>query len=142
MVEQFLGTWKLILSENFDDYMKELGVGFAQRQLGVLAKPKIIITMDKDVITIRTETIFTVNEISFQLDQEFEERTIDNRLAKSIVTKDNDTLIHTQKWNDNHTTIKRKIVDGNMLVPNITCHPNLLLKSPRCQLVKHSYACF
>uniref|UniRef100_A0A670YA65 Cytosolic fatty-acid binding proteins domain-containing protein n=1 Tax=Pseudonaja textilis TaxID=8673 RepID=A0A670YA65_PSETE len=116
MVEQFLGTWKLILSENFDDYMKELGVGFAQRQLGVLAKPKIIITMDKDVITIRTETIFTVNEISFQLDQEFEERTIDNRLAKSIVTKDNDTLIHTQKWNDNHTTIKRKIVDGNMVL--------------------------
>uniref|UniRef100_A0A8C5WRM7 Cytosolic fatty-acid binding proteins domain-containing protein n=1 Tax=Laticauda laticaudata TaxID=8630 RepID=A0A8C5WRM7_LATLA len=116
MVEQFLGTWKLILSENFDDYMKELGVSFAQRQLGVLAKPKIIITMDKDVITIRTETIFTVNEISFQLDQQFEERTIDNRLAKSIVTKDNDTLIHTQKWNDNHTTIKRKIVDGNMVL--------------------------
>ncbi|XP_013920437.1 PREDICTED: myelin P2 protein-like [Thamnophis sirtalis] len=119
MVEQFLGTWKLISSENFDDYMKELGISFAQRQLGSLAKPKIIITMDKDVITIRTETIFTVNEISFQLDQEFEERTIDNRLAKSIVTKDNDTLIHTQKWNGNHTTLKRKIVDGNMVLEYI-----------------------
>ncbi|XP_070798268.1 myelin P2 protein-like [Pituophis catenifer annectens] len=119
MVEQFLGTWKLILSENFDEYMKELGINFAQRQLGSLAKPKVIITMDKDVITIRTETIFTVNEISFQLDQEFEERTIDNRLAKSIVTKDNDTLIHIQKWNGNHTTIKRKIVDGNMVLEYI-----------------------
>ncbi|XP_034278225.1 myelin P2 protein-like [Pantherophis guttatus] len=119
MVEQFLGTWKLILSENFDEYMKELGINFAQRQLGSLAKPKVIITMGKDVITIRTETIFTVNEISFQLDQEFEERTIDNRLAKSIVTKDNDTLIHIQKWNGNHTTIKRKIVDGNMVLEYI-----------------------
>ncbi|XP_063156325.1 myelin P2 protein-like [Candoia aspera] len=116
MVEQFLGTWKLILSENFDDYMKELGISFAQRQLGNLATPKMIITMDKDVITIRTETIFRVNEISFRLDQEFAERTIDNRLAKSIVTKDNDTLIHVQKWDDNHTTIKRKIVDGNMVL--------------------------
>ncbi|XP_058032471.1 myelin P2 protein-like [Ahaetulla prasina] len=119
MVEQFLGTWKLTLSENFDDYMKELGISFAQRHLGSLAKPKVIITTDKDVITIRTETIFTVNEISFQLDEEFEERTIDNRLAKSIVTKDNDTLIHIQKWNGNHTTIKRKIVDGNMVLEYI-----------------------
>ncbi|KAL7984218.1 hypothetical protein Chor_002788 [Crotalus horridus] len=119
MVEQFLGTWKLILSENFDDYMKELGISFAQRQLGALAKPKIIITMDKDVITIRTETMFTVNEISFQLDKEFKERTIDNRLAKSFVTKDNDTLIHIQKWDGNHTTIKRKIVDGNMVLEYI-----------------------
>ncbi|KAK9403197.1 myelin P2 protein-like [Crotalus adamanteus] len=119
MVEQFLGTWKLILSENFDDYMKELGISFAQRQLGALAKPKIIITMDKDVITIRTETMFTVNEISFQLDEEFKERTIDNRLAKSFVTKDNDTLIHIQKWDGNHATIKRKIVDGNMVLEYI-----------------------
>ncbi|KAM3840768.1 myelin P2 protein-like [Vipera latastei] len=119
MVQQFLGTWKLILSENFDDYKKELGINFAQRQLGALAKPKIIITMDKDVITIRTETMFTVNEISFQLDQEFEERTIDNRLVKSFVTKDNDTLIHIQKWDGNHTTIKRKIVDGNMVLSTL-----------------------
>ncbi|KAM6456629.1 myelin P2 protein-like isoform 1-T4 [Liasis olivaceus] len=124
-MEQFLGTWKLILSENFDDYMKELGISFGQRQLGNLATPKMIITMDKDVTTIRTETIFRVNEISFRLDQEFEERTIDNRHAKSIVTKDNDTLIHVQKWNGNYTTIKRKIVDGNMVLEyilnDVTC---------------------
>jgi fatty acid-binding protein 4 len=25
MVESFVGTWKLVSSENFDDYMKELG---------------------------------------------------------------------------------------------------------------------
>lgn len=25
MIEPFLGTWKLVSSENFEDYMKELG---------------------------------------------------------------------------------------------------------------------
>lgn len=25
MCDQFLGTWKLLSSENFEDYMKELG---------------------------------------------------------------------------------------------------------------------
>ncbi|XP_060099564.1 myelin P2 protein-like [Heteronotia binoei] len=116
MSEQFLGTWKLISSENFDEYMKELGVSFAQRKLGSLAKPKIIITMDKDLITIRTETSFKVNEISFRLGQEFEEITLDNRKAKSVITTENGGLIHVQKWNGNHTTIKRKLVQGKMVL--------------------------
>lgn len=58
------------------------GVGFAQRKLASLAKPTMIITTDKDVATIRTETVFKVAEISFKLDQEFEEITMDNRRAK------------------------------------------------------------
>ncbi|XP_042317186.1 myelin P2 protein-like [Sceloporus undulatus] len=116
MSEQFLGTWKLISSENFDEYMKELGVSFSQRKLGSLAKPKVIITMDKDVTTIRTETVFKVSEISFRLGQEFEETTMDNRHAKSIITMDSGTLIQVQKWDDKHTIMKRTLVDGNMVL--------------------------
>ncbi|XP_054841227.1 myelin P2 protein-like [Eublepharis macularius] len=125
MSEQFLGTWKLISSENFDEYMKELGVSFAQRKIGSLAKPQVTITLDKDVTTIRTETGFKINEISFRLGQEFEEVTMDNRKAKSIITRDNGGLMHVQKWNGNHTTIKRKLVQGKMVLEytmnDITC---------------------
>ncbi|XP_053251753.1 myelin P2 protein-like [Podarcis raffonei] len=119
MVEQFSGTWKLISSENFDEYMKELGVGFAQRKLGSLAKPTMTITTDKDVATIRTETVFKVAEISFKLDQEFEEITMDNRRAKSVITRENGTLIQVQKWNGNETIIKRKIANGTMVLEYI-----------------------
>nr|XP_016848320.1 PREDICTED: uncharacterized protein LOC100554742 isoform X2 [Anolis carolinensis] len=88
MSEQFLGTWKLISSENFDEYMKELGVCYSQRKLGSLAKPTVVITKNKDVITIRTETIFKVNEVSFRLGQEFEETTMDCRHAKECTMND------------------------------------------------------
>ncbi|XP_061458249.1 myelin P2 protein-like isoform X2 [Rhineura floridana] len=88
MAEEFSGTWKLIFSGNFDEYMKELGVSFAQRKQGSLGKPTMIIATDKDITTIRTETAFKVTEISFRLDQEFKEITMDNRHAKEDTMND------------------------------------------------------
>ncbi|TWW54736.1 Fatty acid-binding protein, brain [Takifugu flavidus] len=44
MVDAFCATWKLVESENFDDYMKALGVGFATRQVGNVTKPTVIIS--------------------------------------------------------------------------------------------------
>uniref|UniRef100_F7BLJ9 Peripheral myelin protein 2 n=1 Tax=Equus caballus TaxID=9796 RepID=F7BLJ9_HORSE len=116
MSNRFLGTWKLVSSENFDDYMKALGVGLATRKLGNLAKPTVIISKKGDVITIRTESAFKNTEISFKLGREFEETTADNRKAKSTVTLARGSLNQVQKWDGNETTIKRKLVDGKMVV--------------------------
>ncbi|CAO2579994.1 Myelin P2 protein [Lemmus lemmus] len=82
MIEPFLGTWKLVSSENFEDYMRELGVGLANRKLGNLAKPTVIISKKGDYITIRTESALKNTEISFKLGHEFEETTADNRKTK------------------------------------------------------------
>uniref|UniRef100_A0A8C8RQW9 Cytosolic fatty-acid binding proteins domain-containing protein n=1 Tax=Pelusios castaneus TaxID=367368 RepID=A0A8C8RQW9_9SAUR len=114
--EQFLGTWKLISSENFEEYMKELGVGYAQRKMGSLTIPTMIISMHKDVMTIKTDSAFKGTEISFKLGQEFEEITMDNRKTKSIVTIDSDSMIHVQKWNGKKSIMKRKLVDGKMVL--------------------------
>uniref|UniRef100_A0A8C6XR19 Fatty acid binding protein 4 n=1 Tax=Naja naja TaxID=35670 RepID=A0A8C6XR19_NAJNA len=116
MCEPFLGTWKLISSEKFDDYMKELGVGFATRKIAGVAKPNIIITCSGGVITIKTESSFKNTEISFRLEEEFDETTADDRKVKSIVTLDNGSLNQVQKWDGKETTITRKIVDGKMVV--------------------------
>uniref|UniRef100_A0A8C4VCQ4 Myelin P2 protein-like n=1 Tax=Gopherus evgoodei TaxID=1825980 RepID=A0A8C4VCQ4_9SAUR len=110
----FLGTWKLVSSEKFEDYMKELGVGFAMRKLDSLAKPTVIISADEDKLTIKTESPVKNTAISFKLGQEFEETTTDNRKTKSVVTLDNGSMIHVQKWDDKETTIKREVVDGKM----------------------------
>ncbi|XP_060098933.1 myelin P2 protein-like isoform X2 [Heteronotia binoei] len=87
MCNKFVGSWKLVSSENFDDYMKELGVGLATRKLGSLARPKVIISMKGDVVTIRTESAFKNTEITFKLGQEFEETTADNRKTKECIMK-------------------------------------------------------
>uniref|UniRef100_A0A7M4DW02 Myelin P2 protein-like n=1 Tax=Crocodylus porosus TaxID=8502 RepID=A0A7M4DW02_CROPO len=120
----YVGTWKLSSSEKLDDYMKELeGVGLATRRLGSLTKPSVTISTDGDVITIKTKSTFENTEISFKAGEEFEETIVDNR--KSLVTLDEGSLIQVQKWDGKETTMKRKIIDGKVVMEctmnNISC---------------------
>ncbi|XP_048364453.1 fatty acid-binding protein, adipocyte-like [Sphaerodactylus townsendi] len=125
MCEQFVGIWKLVSSENFDDYMKELGVGYATRKIAAVAKPNVVISCKGDVITIKTESTFKNTEISFKLGEEFDETTADDRKVKSTVTLENGSLNHVQKWDGKQTTIKRKVADGKLIVEcsmnNVVC---------------------
>ncbi|XP_073749027.1 fatty acid-binding protein, adipocyte isoform X1 [Callorhinus ursinus] len=139
MCDAFVGTWKLSSSENFDDYMKEVGVGFATRKVAGMAKPNMIISVNGDVITIKSESTFKNTEISFKLGQEFDEVTADDRKVKvvyflfyfplpytngnnfllcsqSIITLDGGVLVQVQKWDGKSTTIKRKRVDDKLVV--------------------------
>uniref|UniRef100_A0A8C5KNK5 Fatty acid binding protein 9, testis n=2 Tax=Jaculus jaculus TaxID=51337 RepID=A0A8C5KNK5_JACJA len=116
MMEPFLGTWKLVSSENFEDYMKELGVDAAARHAASLVKPSVSIGVNGEMVNIRTESSFTNTDVSFKLGEEFDETTADNRKVKSIVTLDSGVMVQVQKWLGKETTIKRKIVDGKMIV--------------------------
>ncbi|XP_010950047.1 fatty acid-binding protein 9 [Camelus dromedarius] len=116
MIEHFLGTWKLVSSENFEEYLKQLGMSVTDQNLAGLAKPRITISADKEKVNIKTESSFKNFEISFKLGEEFDETTADNRKVKSIVKLDGGSMIHVQKWLDKETTIKRRIVDGKMVV--------------------------
>uniref|UniRef100_A0A669P9N7 Peripheral myelin protein 2 n=1 Tax=Phasianus colchicus TaxID=9054 RepID=A0A669P9N7_PHACC len=128
MCNRFVGTWKLVSSENFDDYMKELGVGLATRKLGGLSKPSVIISMKGDIVTLRTESTFKNTEISFKLGQQFDETTADDRKVKSVVTLEKGSLVQVQKWNGKETTIKRRLVDGKMVVVSTRMNPVHLRK--------------
>ncbi|EGV92070.1 putative fatty acid-binding protein ENSP00000353650-like [Cricetulus griseus] len=95
--------------------MKELGVGRASRKLGCLAKPTVTISTVGDMITIKTKSIFKNNEISFKLGEEFEEIT-PSGCIKSTVTLDNDSLVQVQDWDGKEAMIRRRLVDGKMVV--------------------------
>lgn len=58
MVKAFCATWKLTDSQNFDEYMKALGVGFATRQVGNVTKPTVTISQEGDKVAIRTQSTF------------------------------------------------------------------------------------
>ncbi|XP_053468958.1 fatty acid-binding protein, heart [Ictalurus furcatus] len=119
MADVFVGTWNLKESKNFDEYMKALGVGFATRQVGCMTKPTTIISIDGDVITLKTSSTFKSTEINFKLGEEFDETTADDRKVKSLVTLDGSKLIHVQKWDGKETTLVRE-VDGNNLTLTLT----------------------
>ncbi|XP_041932079.1 fatty acid-binding protein, heart [Alosa pseudoharengus] len=119
MAEAFVGTWNLKESKNFDDYMKALGVGFATRQVGGMTKPTTIITMEGEIITLKTVSTFKTTEVNFKLGDEFDETTADDRKVKSLVTIDGGKLVHVQKWDGKETTLVRE-VSGNTLTLTLT----------------------
>ncbi|XP_036621844.1 fatty acid-binding protein, heart [Trichosurus vulpecula] len=116
MVDAFVGTWKLVDSKNFDEYMKSLGVGFATRQVANMTKPTTIIEISGDTVTLKTHSTFKNTEISFKLGVEFDETTADDRKVKSLVTLDGGKLVHVQKWNGQETTLIRELQDGKLIL--------------------------
>lgn len=116
MCDAFVGTWKLISSENFDEYMKAVGVGFATRKVAGMAKPNMIISVNGDECIIRSESTFKNTEIHFKLDQEFDEVTADDRKVKSLITLDGGALVQVQKWDGKSTTITRKREGDKLMV--------------------------
>ncbi|XP_041273521.1 fatty acid-binding protein, heart [Pyrgilauda ruficollis] len=116
MVDAFVGTWKLVDTTNFDEYMKALGVGFATRQVAGFTKPTTIIELDGDKVTVKTQSTFKNTEITFKLGEEFDETTADDRHVKSLVTLDGGKLVHVQKWEGKETSLVRELKDGKLVL--------------------------
>ncbi|XP_067014851.2 fatty acid-binding protein, muscle isoform X2 [Anabrus simplex] len=97
-MEDFLGKrYKLKSSDNFDNFMKALGVGLMTRKLGAAASPVIELTENNGEYTLKSESTFKNSVITFKLGEEFDEETPDGRKVKSTITKEGNKLIHVQK---------------------------------------------
>ncbi|KAG8223444.1 hypothetical protein J437_LFUL008516, partial [Ladona fulva] len=105
--------FKMVSSENFDEYMKALGVGLVTRKMGNAVTPTVEVTEKDGVFTIKTTSTFKNSEINFKLGEEFDEETVDGRKVKSVVTKDGNKLIHLQKG-EKETTIIREFSGDEM----------------------------
>ena len=111
---EFLGKkYKLFSSENFDDFMKALGVGLMTRKMGSSLSPVVELTENNGVYTLKTTSAFKNSEIKFKLNQEFDEETIDGRQVKSVCTLEGNKLIQKQKG-EKETTIEREFTPTEM----------------------------
>ncbi|XP_034030825.1 fatty acid binding protein 4b [Thalassophryne amazonica] len=116
MVDQFVGTWKLSASDNFDDYMKAIGVGFATRQMGNMAKPNLVISEDDaGFVSMKSHSTFKTTEIKFKLNEEFDETTADDRKTKTTFILENGKLVQKQMWDGKTTILEREIRDGKLI---------------------------
>uniref|UniRef100_A0A1W7RAI2 Fatty acid-binding protein n=1 Tax=Hadrurus spadix TaxID=141984 RepID=A0A1W7RAI2_9SCOR len=107
------GKFKLISSENFDDFLAACGVGMVMRKLGASSKPVVEISNDGDTWTIKTITTFKTSEIKFKLGEEFQETRLDGSIVKTVVTLDGDKLVQKQ-FGDKEVVITREI-EGDKL---------------------------
>lgn len=59
------------------------GMSFASRQVGNLAKPKLLVNLGADgVISMKAESTLKSAEVKFKLNEECDETTADGRKAK------------------------------------------------------------
>ncbi|GFR97375.1 fatty acid binding protein [Elysia marginata] len=128
MAEQYApGTWIMENSENFDEYMKAVGVGFAKRVIGNAAKPKQEISVDNGNWKIVTSTTVTSVVLEFELNKEFDETTADGRKVKSTCTVDGNKLITEQKGELDSTIIRDFTPDSfvmTLTAKGVTCTRN------------------
>jgi len=103
----FTGRFKLTSSDKFDEFLKELGVGFMLRNLAKTSTPTVEFTKSGDEYTMKTLTTFKNSEIKFKLGEEFEENRLDGKLVKSKMVADGNKLIQTQ-YGDKEVSIVRE----------------------------------
>ncbi|KAL1242170.1 Fatty acid-binding protein [Trichinella spiralis] len=118
MSENFVGKYKLHHSENFDQYMKKIGVDFATRKIASALSPTVEIIINGNVWTIKTMSTFKSEEAKFELNKEIELTTMDGRNIKMLCTLENGRLIQKQmamKAGDKDTEIIREINGNEML---------------------------
>ncbi|NXJ90528.1 RET7 protein, partial [Corythaixoides concolor] len=98
MPVDFSGTWNLISNDNFEGYMVALGIDFATRKIAKVLKPQKVIKQDGDSFYIHTTSTFRDYLLQFKIGEEFEEdnKGLDNRKCKSLVTWENDRLVCVQ----------------------------------------------
>jgi len=118
MANSFVGAWNLVDSDNFEAYMKAVGVGMVMAKLGSSAKPKLTVSVaDDGTWTIKSETTFKTTKIDFKLGVEFQETTADDRKMMTTMTLNGNTLTQEQKGETPSTIIRE--VDGDKMT--VTC---------------------
>lgn len=66
-MNDFIGRWKLVQTENFDEYMKEIGVGLITRKAAAHLKPILEIRLDGETWNFDQFSTFKNTKLSFKL---------------------------------------------------------------------------
>ncbi|KAE9549891.1 hypothetical protein FO519_006896 [Halicephalobus sp. NKZ332] len=97
MADQFVGKWNFVDSDNFEPYLKEVGVGLMTRKMAATLKPQIVFEADGNKWKMTSVSTFKTIVVEFELDKEFEETTGDGRKCLSTFSLRDGKLVQEQK---------------------------------------------
>ncbi|CAF1212134.1 unnamed protein product [Adineta ricciae] len=121
-IQALKGTWDYVDSENFDEFMKELGVGWAIRMAAKGVKPRLVISENDGKWNIKSESTFKTVAYDFTPDVEFNETTPDGREVTTVIH------FHGDKWvnvsidkNGKKSVITRYVDDKGQQMIDMEC---------------------
>lgn len=89
--------YQLVTSDNYDAYMKEVGMGLVQRKLGNTKKPVVMLHKVESTLNLITMIDDNPTVLTFKLGKEFDEETYDLRNMKTTMNLYDNTLVQEQK---------------------------------------------
>ncbi|KAJ8711074.1 hypothetical protein PYW07_008316 [Mythimna separata] len=88
--------YKLKSSDQFEEYLKLIGVGLIQRKAACAVSPVAVLTKDGDTYTFTMTTTFKTITFTFKFNEEFIEERPDGVKLKSLVVADGEVMTQTQ----------------------------------------------
>ncbi|CAF0850675.1 unnamed protein product [Adineta steineri] len=110
-IQGLKGTWDYVDGEHFDEYMKELGVGFATRMAAKGIKSRLVISENNGKWTVRSETSLKTASYDFTPGVEFDETTPDGREVKSTIKFEGNKWVHTTIDKDGKKSVVTRHID-------------------------------
>merc|ERR1712168_374488 len=119
---QMTGSFTRVSEDGYENFLKELNVGFMLRKAAMASTPVMTITEDGGNWTMVTKTTMKSIELKFKLGEPFDESTTDSRNVTTTVTKDGDKLITKQAGKDGSkdVTAVREFTDEGLTL-TMTC---------------------
>jgi len=121
-VQGLKGSWDYVDGENFDEFMKEIGVGWTMRMAAKGIKPRLIISEAGGKWNVRSESTIKTTNYEFTPGVEFDETTPDGREVKSTINFEGNKWVHTST--DKHgktSSITRFVDDQGQHMINMEC---------------------
>lgn len=112
--------YKLVKSENFDDYLKHSKIRLFFRKLAHVVKPVVKLSEQDGKYSFTTLWGVTETAMIFRPGVPFSEVRVDGSQVKSLVEFQDNKMIHTQVLGDFQTVITREFSD-KQLKATITC---------------------
>ncbi|XP_017771642.1 PREDICTED: fatty acid-binding protein, muscle-like isoform X2 [Nicrophorus vespilloides] len=96
-MEAFLQKkYKLVNSENFDEFMKAVGVGLVTRKMGNAVSPVVELKMDGDQYVLSSTSTFKNVVTKFKPGVEIDDETPDGRKVKSTYNVNGNVITEKQ----------------------------------------------
>ncbi|KAG7316392.1 hypothetical protein KOW79_019933 [Hemibagrus wyckioides] len=114
-MEAFIGTWKLIESEGFNNFLRETGAG--EEVIAVLSaiKPVVTISQEDEIVNLTVQSSTGIEETSFTLGKEFHVEKKDGRHCKVVVDVTEDQLIQVEKWDSKEAISVIEVKDEKLI---------------------------
>ncbi|XP_063695708.1 fatty acid-binding protein-like [Culicoides brevitarsis] len=108
--------YKLEKSENFEEFLVALGVGYLLRKLGNSVVPVIEMIQDGDYYVLKQSTTIRNVEIRFKPNEEFIEQTPDGRKTRTVITFETENVLIQRQLDGKPVTIVREFGEEELIM--------------------------